>query len=97
MKTRIFTREELQNIRKERTRTMELDLSVSVPTLEPPNPFPAVPAQASPPPPPLPHRMTDLEAPCKLPLSRPGPTDQRSKPVDIHYSGLIRRKPRRSN
>lgn len=95
MKTKIFTREELQSIRKERTRTMELDLSVSVPTLEPPNPFPAMPAEASPPPPPPP--TPGMEAACSLPLSRPGPTDQRSKPVDIHYSGLIRRKPRRPN
>ncbi len=91
MKTKIFTREELTEIRKERTRTMELDLTLSMPPLESPNPFPQLPPQPSPPPP------EAMDAACRLPLSRPGPTDQRNKPVDLHYSGLIRRKPRRPN
>ena len=104
MKTKIFTREELQSIRKERTRTMELDLGIIPPVLEAPKPFPTIapaaaaaaaasaaiaePQIANP---------SDLAPACALPLSRPSPTDQRNKAVDIHYSGLIRRKPRKPN
>lgn len=101
MKTKIFTREELQQIRKERTRTVEVDLALgTLTTLEIPNPFPTLPGMGAspppPPPPPPPMNHGPLEPPCTLPLSRPGPTDQRQKPVDMNYSGLIRRKPRRA-
>lgn len=32
--------------------------------------------------------------PGRLPLSRPGTTDQRNQPTSAQYSGLIRRRPR---
>ncbi len=87
--SKILTPSELREKRR-RDATGE----VTIPRLEAPKPFPTLADIQRPPPEPIALAMAPE---TKLPLSRPGPTDQRQKPTSAQYSGLIRRRPRPSH
>lgn len=85
---------------RERRRRDSKSGEVSLPSLEPPKPFPTLadimrPEPLSPPPFRGPRSALEVAPDAKLPLSRPGSTDQRHQPTSAQYSGLIRRRPRR--
>jgi hypothetical protein len=103
-KSKILSIEEMKTLRKERSRTLDIEL----PSLEAPKPFPTlaevltVVPTPGPVPPPFrkellgSSREANLAPVVPLPLARPGSTDQRQLPTGPHYSGLIRRRPRKA-
>jgi hypothetical protein len=97
-KSKILSPEELKILRQERSKTLE----VILPVLEAPKPFPTladlVPAKKIPTPPPFNKKplQADLAPVVPLPLAKPGSTDQRRLETGPHYSGLIRRRPRKA-
>lgn len=101
-KSKILSPEELKILRQERSKCLVIHL----PELEAPKPFPTLadilPAPQNSPkyviPPPFTKKLpgTDLAPVVPLPLAKPGSTDQRKLATGPHYSGLIRRRPRKA-
>ncbi|MFN7685375.1 MAG: hypothetical protein ACK5QT_08190 [Oligoflexia bacterium] len=83
-KSKILTPEELKTRRLERS-------GISIPRLEAPKPFPTLTEIRS-------HKdPTPPQGTLRLPLSHLGTTDQRNTPTGPHFSGLIRRRPRKQS